>query len=71
MLDGGIRRQTRDQICRSWPQNRVRVQWIEVDDGALAGVPVSGHINRLTYFRVLSSRLLPAAVERAIDLTRT
>ncbi len=65
VLDGGIRPATRERIVRSWPAGRFEIDWVAVDDRALAGLPISGHIQVQAYFRILTSRLLPSDVDKA------
>lgn len=68
ILDGGISPDSKQRLLRSWPAGRFSVQWIKVDDSALAGSPVSGHVNIVSYYRILIPRLLPDDVHRVIYL---
>jgi lipopolysaccharide biosynthesis glycosyltransferase len=68
VLDGGLKERTKQRLARSWPAGRFEVEWIRVDASALAGSPVSGHVNLVSYYRILIPRLLPAHVRRAIYL---
>jgi lipopolysaccharide biosynthesis glycosyltransferase len=68
VLDGGLRERTKQRLLRSWPAGRYEVEWLRVDARALAGVPVSGHVNVVSYFRILIPRLLPRDVRRVIYL---
>lgn len=68
VLDGGISPDNKDRLLRSWPAGRYSVEWIPVDDSALAGSPVSGHVNIVSYYRILMPRLLPKGVRRVIYL---
>jgi lipopolysaccharide biosynthesis glycosyltransferase len=68
VLDGGIRPETKQRIERSWPVGRYRLHWIAVDPDVLAQAPISGHANRVNYYRVLTPWLLPTSVRRAIYL---
>lgn len=68
VLDGGIREPTKERLLRSWPEGRYEVDWIRVDARALAGSPVSGHVNLVSYYRILIPRLLPTHVRRVIYL---
>lgn len=67
VLDGGIRPATKQKLLQSWPADRFEIEWIGVDSTALAGLPVSGHVNVVAYYRILIPRLLPT-VERVIYL---
>ncbi len=68
ILDGGIADATKDRLLRSWPEGRYQITWLKVDDAALAGSPISGHVNLVSYYRILIPRLLPRDVQRAIYL---
>ena len=68
IIDGGISPATRAKVEQSWPAGRYSVEWVPFDAAVLADVPLSGHINRMTYARIVLPRLLPAEVERAIYL---
>ena len=68
VLDAGIKDETKARLVQSWPPGRYQVEWLKVDARALAGVPVSGHINLVTYYRVLLPRVLPADLSRVIYL---
>ena len=68
ILDGGIRDATKQRLLRSWPADRYHLEWIRVDASALENLPVSGHINVLSYYRLLVPRVLPADVQRVIYL---
>jgi len=68
VLDAGIKDETKSRLVQSWPSGRYQVEWLKVDADALAGVPVSGHVNLVTYYRVLIPRVLPAELDRVIYL---
>jgi lipopolysaccharide biosynthesis glycosyltransferase len=68
VLDGGIGDTTKQRIERSWPAGRFEVSWVGVDATVLERVPVSGHANRVNYFRILMPWLMPQCIERAIYL---
>jgi lipopolysaccharide biosynthesis glycosyltransferase len=68
VLDGGIKERTKHRLLRSWPEGRYDVDWIRVDASVLAGSPVSGHVNLVSYYRILIPRLLPTDVRRVIYL---
>jgi lipopolysaccharide biosynthesis glycosyltransferase len=68
ILDAGIREETRSRLVQSWPRGRYRIEWLKVDVSSLVDVPVSGHVNLVTYYRVLISRVLPAEISRVIYL---
>lgn len=68
LLDGGVRDSTKRRLELSWPAGRFDATWIDVDPTALDGVPLSGHINQISYFRILAPRLLPSDLRRVIYL---
>ena len=68
VLDGGIEAATKERLLRSWPVDRFDIEWLAVDGSALAGLPVSGHINIISYYRILISRVMPTDMPRAIYL---
>jgi lipopolysaccharide biosynthesis glycosyltransferase len=68
ILDGGIQPDNKRRLVQSWPAGRFDIEWLRVDASALADVPVSGHVNQISYYRILMPRLLPSDVERLIYL---
>jgi lipopolysaccharide biosynthesis glycosyltransferase len=68
VLDGGIKDVTKQRLLQSWPEARYSIEWLKVDETALAGLPISGHINVISYYRVLIPRVLPLDVHRVIYL---
>ncbi len=69
VLDGGIRDATKERLLRSWPAGRYKIEWVTVDTSALEGLPpFSGHINEVSYYRMLVPKLLPMDVRRVIYL---
>ena len=68
VMDGGIRDATKERLLRSWPAGRYSVEWLKVDNSVLAELPFSGHINLVSYYRILIARVLPADIERVIYL---
>lgn len=68
ILDGGIGETNKRRLERSWPEERRHVTWVDVDASALTDVPTSGHVNLVSYFRILLPSLLPAELRRVIYL---
>ena len=68
VMDGGIKDATKERLMRSWPAGRYSIEWLTVNASALAGLPTSGHINLVSYYRILIARVLPAELQRAIYL---
>lgn len=68
VLDGGIGSANRRRLLRSWPAERIAVEWIPVSPALLAGLPDPGRLSQATYFRTLLPRLLPPHVSRVVYL---
>ncbi|MCA9233865.1 MAG: glycosyltransferase family 8 protein [Planctomycetales bacterium] len=68
ILDGGICADIKTKLEQSWPAGRFDVSWVDVDAGALADAPVSGHVSQVAYYRILMPRLLPEGLDRVIYL---
>jgi lipopolysaccharide biosynthesis glycosyltransferase len=68
VLDAGLSAATKERLVASWPEGKFQVTWIGVDSSALGLVPVSGHVNVVSYYRILMPRLLPADIRRVIYL---
>lgn len=68
VLDGGITDENKARLLRSWEDARLAVHWAPVEHAHLQGLMVSGHVNTLTYARLLIPRLLPESAGKAIYL---
>lgn len=68
VLDGGLSAESRRRIERSWRDPRLEVRWCTPDFGVLSGLPVSGHVNAMTYARLLLQHYVPEDVERVLYL---
>jgi lipopolysaccharide biosynthesis glycosyltransferase len=68
IMDGGIEDATKKRLLRSWPEGRYSVEWLGVDASVLAGLPHSGHISLVSYYRLLIARVLPSELQRVIYL---
>lgn len=68
VLDGGLSDASKQRLLNSWPRSRCQITWVDVDAAALAMAPISGHANRVNYYRVLTPMLLPPSVRRVIYL---
>jgi lipopolysaccharide biosynthesis glycosyltransferase len=68
VIDDGIRRSSRLRLRWSWSDPRVRVHWVPLDPTLLPRVPVSGHVSRATYLRLLLPAVLPESLARVIYL---
>jgi lipopolysaccharide biosynthesis glycosyltransferase len=66
VVDGGISAETKERLLRSWRHPGLKVAWIESDFATLGSVPVSGHVTRMTYARLLLPLLLPKKLHRVI-----
>jgi lipopolysaccharide biosynthesis glycosyltransferase len=68
IVDGGLSSGTRERLLRTWDDTRLEITWLQPDLTQLNGLPVSGHINRMTYVRMLLPFLLPACLGRVLYL---
>jgi lipopolysaccharide biosynthesis glycosyltransferase len=68
VIDGGLSEASKRRLSLSWPADRCRIVWLNVDVSDLAGLPISGHVNLVSYYRILISRVLPAHLDRVIYL---
>ncbi|MBC2606932.1 glycosyltransferase family 8 protein [Pelagicoccus albus] len=68
VLDGGVSPENKKKVLSSWEAHRVDVNWLSPELSDISGLRVSGHVNLLTYFRILLPRMLPERVERVIYL---
>ncbi len=68
VMDGGITEGTRRRVESSWRDDRLEYRWVKPDLGVLSGLPVSGHVNAMTYARLLLQHYVPEHVERVIYL---
>lgn len=68
IIDGGISPDSKDRLARSWRDPRLTVDWLEPDLGRIDGFPVSNHVTRTAYARILLPFLLPETLDRVIYL---
>lgn len=68
ILDGAISAENRRRLEACWSPDRLTCHWIQLPAERLAGLPISGHINPLTYFRLLLPTVLPESMSKAIYL---
>ena len=68
VMDAGLTDATKERLERSWADGRYEVTWVSVDSSALGEAPISGHVNLVSYYRILMPRVLPADVDRVIYL---
>ena len=68
LMDAGMTDDSRARLLRSWPAGRFRIEWLKVDASRLAGLPISGHVNLVSYYRLLIPQILPVDLPRAIYL---
>jgi lipopolysaccharide biosynthesis glycosyltransferase len=68
VLDGGIDERSKVLLARSWKRRNVDVHWLSPDLDSIADMPVSHHISRSTYLRILTAELLPREIDKAIYL---
>jgi lipopolysaccharide biosynthesis glycosyltransferase len=69
VIDGGLRRASRERVLRALDPERVRVRFARPPDGALRGLRVEpGRISLATYYRLLLARVLSPETSRALYL---
>ena len=68
VIDGGITAASRERLERSWRDPRLTLTWLEPNLQAIQGLPASGHVNRMTYVRLLLPALLPPDLPRILYL---
>jgi lipopolysaccharide biosynthesis glycosyltransferase len=68
VLDGGISDESKRKLLASWDDSRLEVSWHAPDASPLQDYDVSGHVNIVTYFRLLMPEMLPADVTRVLYL---
>jgi len=66
ILDGGIGRRNNRKLIASLDPERLRLHWIRPDDTLVEGLPVFGHIRPAAYYRILSPRVLPPEIDKAL-----
>lgn len=68
MLDGGLSDETKRRLLRSWNDPRLTVEWVQPDLNQVGDLMINGHVNVVTYLRLLMPIVLPENVERVIYL---
>lgn len=68
VIDGGIRDASKTMLLESWDSKLLLVRWLLPDMSALGDLKISGHVNALTYCRLLIPYLLPERHAKAIYL---
>jgi lipopolysaccharide biosynthesis glycosyltransferase len=68
ILDGGLSEHNKTRLLKSWMDPRLQVHWIQPNIADVQDLPVSAHVNRVSYFRLLMPLLLPEHVTRAVYL---
>jgi lipopolysaccharide biosynthesis glycosyltransferase len=68
VLDSGITADSKQRLLRSWSDKRLTVEWLEPDLRRLDNLPISGHVTRTAYSRLLLPSVLPDDVSRVIYL---
>lgn len=66
ILDGGIRVGNRRRLIASLDPACLCLHWIHPDDSLVQGLPLHGHIRPAAYYRILSPRLLPPEIDKAL-----
>ena len=59
VIDGGISTHNKHRLLKSWSDFSIRVNWVKPRLEELEGLQVSGHVNLLTYYRIVIPLILP------------
>jgi lipopolysaccharide biosynthesis glycosyltransferase len=68
LIDGGIQRNHKESLMRSWNQRSVSVHWLSPSESFFAGLPLWGRMPVSTYYKLLITKLLPPTLKKAIWL---
>ena len=68
VIDGGLGEELRTRLLASWRSDRLLVRWLQPELAALQRMKITGHVNLLTYSRLLIPDLLPACHQKALYL---
>lgn len=66
VLDGGIEPNTRRRLEQSWVDPRVQIEWLRPDSGLVDHLPVSDHVSKSCYLRLMLPDLLPGDVGKLV-----
>ena len=66
ILDGGLSEESRTRLLRSWNDPRLAVEWVRPDLNQVGDLFINGHVNVVTYLRLLMPIVLPEHVKRVI-----
>lgn len=66
ILDGGLSEESRTRLLRSWNDPRLAVEWVRPDLNQVGDLLINGHVNVVTYLRLLMPIVLPEHVKRVI-----
>lgn len=68
IIDAGLSEASKARCQTAWQDQRVELRWLPAPLGLIEGLPVSDHVSRASYLRLLLDDLLPEAVSKAIYL---
>lgn len=68
ILDGGLSRQSKARLGRSWRDPRTTITWLSPDLNQVNDFRTESHLNHVTYLRLLMAELLPSQLNRVIYL---
>ncbi len=68
IFHNGIEKEKRVPVVNSLCNNISTLYWIELSEDILSPFNVKGHVNEMTYFRILAPSALPDSVSKAIYL---
>lgn len=68
ILDAGFSSTSRSLLADSWKAPGVSVSWLRLDMAQFDELPVSGHLSRAAYSRIMMAEMLPESLERVMYL---
>jgi lipopolysaccharide biosynthesis glycosyltransferase len=68
IMDGGINKNDKERLINSWDTDRLRADWMRVDQSWFANMPLWGRMTVSTYHRLLMPEFLPKSLHKAIWL---
>lgn len=68
IIDGGITPEDRAHLLASWQRETLCVRWLQPNWSHLSNLKVTGHVNLLTYARLLIPALVPPCHAKALYL---
>jgi lipopolysaccharide biosynthesis glycosyltransferase len=68
ILDGGIRNESKQKLLSSIESDCISIKFLEISPAFFKKFKISGHINGITYARLLADKILPESMKKIIYL---